>query len=90
MKTYKIMFWIGTTFEAEGTCVENALENLAAKLVTEGEGERCYWLTVEYLEKLFTKEEIRDMDFWYIDATMAGAPFPVYLDMKNAKIEVVK
>ena len=93
-KNYKIMLWSGVgywldTFEVAGYDEEDALENLVAKLINEGKGEGCYWEQIDALENEYSESEIEEMGYIYIDATMNGAPYPVYLYLMNACIEVL-
>ena len=93
-KIYKIMLWPGAgycldTFEVAGYSEEDALENLVAKLINEGKGECCYWEQVDALENEYSESDIDEMGYYYIDATMNGAPYPVYINLMNASIELL-
>lgn len=93
-ENYKIMLWPGAgywldTFEVAGYSEQDALENLVAKLINEGKGEGCYWEQIDALENEYSESEIEDMGYIYIDATMNGAPYPVYVNLMNASIEVL-
>lgn len=90
-RNYQIGLWPGmgyglNVFNVTGTCEADAIDNLVAKLVNENIGEGLYWETIESMEDRFSEEEIADMGYVYIDATMNGANYPVYLLLREAKI----
>ena len=91
---YKIMLWSGVgywldTFEVSGYNEQDALENLVAKLINEGKGEGCYWEQIDTLENEYSESEIEEMGYIYIDSTMNGAPYPVYVKIIKANIEIL-
>lgn len=72
--------------------LEHACELLAAKLIENNETD--YYLTEEeycnFCEEIgHNLEEIQDdLEGWlYVDGTMEGAPFPVYLRTENMRCE---
>ena len=83
-KMYQIGLWPGIgyyreLFNMSGTCEEDATDNLVTYLVNNNIGEGRYWKELESLEREYSEEEIEEMGFTYIDATMNGANRPVYL-----------
>lgn len=91
-REYSIYLWRGCgyildEFKALGTCEEDAIDNLVTKLVNENIGKNVYWSTIEELESQYSEEYIEELGYIYIDATMSGANFPIYLFAREMKIE---
>lgn len=81
-KMYQITLcslWNKENFIIEGFNEADALDNLVAYLVNNNIGEGQYWEELESLNCEYSKDEIEDMEFVYIDAMMNGANRPVYL-----------
>lgn len=94
MENYNFYVWPGSgycldTFNASGSCLEDALENLVCDLITHGE--TSYFVTCEEMDRLRAEwgvDEDQDPEgYLYIDATMNGAPYPVYLHIENMKFD---
>ena len=92
MENYKVYLWRGKgyvldAFDPQADNEEQALYNVCAQVVNNNLTE--YYLTVqqheEYLRDLGINEE-QDETYIYIDATMEGANYPVYLIAENMKI----
>lgn len=71
---------------------ETAIELLATKLIEEKQ--HRFYLTQEQYEKMCERcgynPDDGDMEGWiYVDGTMEGAPYPIYLRIENARIEFV-
>ena len=91
-KKYQITLcslWNKENFIIEGFNEADALDNLVAYLVNNNIGEGQYWEEIKSLEHEYSKEEIEDMEFVYIDATMNGANRPVYLLTAGMNIEQI-
>ena len=89
-KMYKITLcslWNKENFIIEGLNEQDALCNLVNYLVNNNIGEGQYWEELESLECEYSKDEIEDMEFVYIDATRNGANRPVYLMESGMEIE---
>ena len=89
-KMYKITLcslWNKENFIIEGLNEQDALCNLVNYLVNNNIGEGQYWEELESLECEYSKDEIEDMGFVYIDATRNGANRPVYLMESGMEIE---
>ena len=81
-KKYQITLcslWNKENFIIEGFNEQDALDNLVTYLVNNNIGKELYWEEIESLEHEYSEEEIEEMDFVYIDATMNGANRPVDL-----------
>ena len=81
-KKYQITLcslWNKDNFIIEGFNEQDALDNLVTYLVNNNIGEGLYWEELESLDCEYSEDEIEDMGFIYIDATMNGANRPVYL-----------
>ena len=81
-KKYQITLcslWNKDNFIIEGFNEQDALDNLVTYLVNNNIGEGQYWEELESLDCEYSEDEIEDMGFIYIDATMNGANRPVYL-----------
>lgn len=96
MNNYAISLWPGCgycldTFNVSGFNEEDALDNVVCDLINKGL--KSYYTTVEEMDKLRDEwglDEDQELEgYVYIDATMSGAPYPVYLLIENAKIERV-
>lgn len=101
LRNYNVWLWPGAGYCLDGpfvaedaTCEEHALEKVVCELIAKG---YCgYFLTNEQYEQLCKDCDYNpdehfgdDMEGWsYIDATMEGAPYPVYLRIENARIEL--
>ena len=89
-KMYKITLcslWNKENFIIEGNEEEDALYNLITYFVNNEDGEGIFWEELESLECEYSKDEIEDMGFVYIDATRNGANRPVYLMESGMEIE---
>lgn len=69
----------------------DAIDELVSKMTNTGKGERLYWYKVQEFEDVVYPElgrgDVDEVEGWmYIDATMSGARFPVYLRVENMKI----
>ena len=87
---YKITLcslWNKENFIIEGNNEEDALSNLVTYFVNNDDGEGIFWEELESLDCEYSKDEIEDMGFVYIDATMNGANRPVYLMESGMEIE---
>ena len=90
MENYKFYVWPGrgyclNTFNASGYCFEDALENLVCDFIAKGE--TSYFVTCEEMDRLGIDEDQDLEGYVYIDATMNGAPYPVYLLVENMKFD---
>ena len=89
-KKYQITLcslWNKENFIIEGLNEQDAFCNLVNYLVNNNIGEGQYWEELESLECEYSEDEIEDMGFVYIDATMNGANRPVYLMESGMEIE---
>lgn len=89
-KMYKITLcslWNKENFIIEGNNEEDALANLVTYFVNNKDGEGIFWEELESLDCEYSKEEIEDMEFVYIDAKKNGANRPVYLLASGMEIE---
>ena len=89
-KMYKITLcslWNKENFIIEGNNEEDALANLVTYFVNNEDGEGIFWEELESLECEYSKDEIEDMGFVYIDAKRNGANRPVYLMESGMEIE---
>ena len=87
---YKITLcslWNKENFIIEGLNEQDALYNLITYFVNNEDGEGIFWEELESLECEYSKDEIEDMGFVYIDATRNGANRPVYLMESGMEIE---
>ena len=94
-KKYQIGLWPGMgynlkLFNMSGTCEGDAIDNLVTYLVNNNIGEGQYWEELESLDCEYSEEEIEDMGFVYIDATMNGANRPVYLMIAGMTIKQIE
>lgn len=96
MKKYNVMLWRGCgylldVFNVSADNEFQALEIVVAELISKGLTS-YYFTEEEYTE--FFKDELKDNpefeseQYLYIDATMEGAEFPVYLLVENMRIEL--
>lgn len=92
---YRILLWPGRgyyrdVFYVRADSEESALEALSAYLIKEGL--TSYYYTedeyADYLREAGISEE-EDTSYIYIDGTMDGAPYPIYLLSENLRIEEV-
>lgn len=74
-------------FIIEGNNEEDALANLVTYFVNNKDGEGIFWEELESLDCEYSKKEIEDMEFVYIDAKKNGANRPVYLLESGMEIE---
>lgn len=91
-KKYQITLcslWNKDNFIIEGFNEQDALDNLVTYLVNNNIGKGLYWEEIKSLESEYSEEEIEEMDFVYIDATMNGANRPVYLLVAGMNIEQI-
>ena len=94
-KIYQIGLWPGSgynlkLFNMSGTCEEDAIDNLVTYLVNNNIGEGRFWDELESLDCKYSEDEIEEMGFTYIDATMNGANRPVYLLTMEMTINEIK
>lgn len=99
-KNYIIYLWCGSgyllsgPFGAFATCEEQAIEIVTKELIELGLTE--LYFTAEQYDRLCKDFQYDpgehfgdDMEgFLYVDGTMEGAKFPVYLRTENMRIEV--
>ena len=92
---YRVLLWPGRgyyrdVFYVKADSEESALEALSAYLIKEGL--TSYYYTedeyADYLSEAGISEE-EDTSYIYIDGTMEGAPYPIYLLSENLSIEKV-
>ena len=89
---YTVSLWPGSGYglypvSVNADCEEQAIEKAACEVIR-NEAKSFYLTEHEYeayLNGLGIDEE-QDEYYMYVDATMEGAPFPVYLMIMNAKI----
>ena len=81
--------WNEENFIIEGFYEQDALDNLVTYLVNNNIGEGQYWEELESLDCKYSREDIADMGFDYIDATRNGANRPVYLLIRGMTIEQI-
>lgn len=95
MKNYNVYLWCGSgyilnKFNVSASCEEDALEQITAQLVNNNKKE--FFATQEEVDEWANEEGCDDFDaaekygYMYVDATMSGAKYPVYLRIENAKI----
>ena len=94
---YKISLWPGigytlTSFYVNAEDEEQAFERLAAKLI-DGK-ENAYFLDTEEYRKQFADELAKDPGYideryTYVDGTMEGAKYAIYIFTENAIIEKI-
>ena len=92
-KKYQITLcslWNKENFIIEGFNEADALDNLVTYLVNNNIGEGLYWEELGSLERNWNEDEIEEMEFIYIDATMNGANRPVYLLIAGMTIEQIE
>ena len=82
--------WDEENFIIEGFNEQDALDNLVTYLVNNNIGEGLYWEELESLDCEYSEDEIEDMDFVYIDATMNGANRPVYFMIAGLTIKQIE
>lgn len=94
MERYNFHLWPGCgycldTVEASGCCLEDALDNLVCDLIAQNK--KSYFVTEEEMDRLRLEwglNEDQDLEgYIYIDATMNGAPYPVYLLVENMQYD---
>lgn len=79
-----------TKFECAAFAEEQALEIIAAQLIEEERSD--YYMTCEELQESKNEECEDEMEFAealgyvYIDGTMEGAKYPIFLNLQNAII----
>lgn len=92
---YRVLLWPGRgytldSFYVKADSAESALEALSSYLIKEGL--TSYYSTEsqyeDYLSQVGISEE-EDTSYIYIDGTMEGAPYPIYLLSENMRIEEV-
>ena len=91
-KKYQITLcslWNKENFIIEGLNEQDALDNLVTYLVNNNIGEGLYWEEIKSLEREYSEDEIEEMDYVYIDATMNGANRPVCLLVAGMNIEQI-
>lgn len=97
MKSFKIFLWCGSGYMLDEffAMAENEYQALDIVLTDIIEkGYTSYFLTETEYEELFKEEleenpEFESEQYMYIDATMEGAEYPVYLLVENMRIELV-
>lgn len=95
---YEIHLWPGmgywlTKFECTAFSEEQAMEIIAAQLIDEGKS--AYYMTWD--ELLEAKDEecedeveyAESLGYMYVDGTMEGAKYPIFVNMENAIIRKV-
>ena len=96
-RNYKIYLWCGCGYELSGPfgvtafSEDHALEVLSAKLISEGlkgfyETEEEHEKTREFLGITEDEELDGDYGWYYVDGTMEGAPYPIWIRSENMKI----
>ena len=94
MERYNFYLWQGygyclDTFIASGCCFEDALNNLVYDLISQDKA--AYFMTCEDMDRLRLEcglNEDQDLEgYIYIDATINGAPYPVYLLVENMQYD---
>lgn len=92
---YRVLLWPGRgyfrdVFYVRADSEESAMEALSAYLIKEGL--TSYYYTedeyADYLSRAGISEE-EDTSYIYLDGTMEGAPYPIYLLSENLGIEKV-
>lgn len=92
---YRVLLWPGRgyyrdVFYVRADSEESALDALSSYLIKEGL--TSYYYTedeyADYLSQAGISEE-EDTSYIYIDGTMEGAPYPIYLLSENMRIEEV-
>lgn len=92
---YRVLLWPGQgyyrdVFYVRADSEESALEALSTYLIKEGL--TSYYYTedeyADYLSQAGISEE-EDTSYLYLDGTMEGAPYPIYLLSENLSIEKV-
>lgn len=93
-KNYKFYLWCGAgytldgPFEVVADSTEQAIERLVAMLIKNG------WCGYYQTEEEYAKfaewagvDSSEEIEGWlYVDASMEGAPYPVYLNVMNMEI----
>lgn len=96
MNSYNVYLWRGYGYNLHKFQTDAANEEEAFEFVTKEVTEKRltdFFLTEEEFERDFEKElsdnpEYQSEKYSYIDATMIGAEYPVYLLVENSKIEL--
>lgn len=98
MKNFNVYLWCGRAylldrFSALADCEEQAIDVVVTELIEKGYTD--YYLTEREFEELFEDElkenpEFESDQYIYVDATMEGAKFPVYLLVENMRIELAE
>ena len=92
---YKVMLWRGCGYcldefiANDATCEEDALDIVVKHLIDNNLTD--YYMTVEEYDAYLEEEGIDDEEdyedsYWYVDATMIGASYPIYLNIENMQI----
>lgn len=96
-KTFNVYLWCGRgycldCFPACASCEEEALYKVVAEVISAGYTD--YYMSEEEMEQavsdgvVYAFPDFNEVEGWmYIDATMEGAPYPVWLCTENLKIE---
>lgn len=97
MKTnnYTVYLWPGQGYLLHDFNVANcsneyeALEKVVVNIIENNW--TAYFITEEQYEEMFAEEleedeQYQDEQYLYVDATMEGAPYPIYLKAENLKI----
>lgn len=96
-KTFNVYLWCGRgycldCFPACASCEEEALYKVVAEVISAGYTD--YYMSEEEMEQaisdgvVYAFPNFNEVEGWmYIDATMEGAPYPVWLCTENLKIE---
>ena len=95
MKNYNVYLWCGCgyvldLFNTVAECAEDAIERITAQLVNDNK--KAFFATQEEVDEWANEECCEDWEaaekygYMYVDATMFGAKYPVYLRIENAKI----
>ena len=94
MERYNFHLWSGCgygldTVEISGNSFEDALDNLVCDLIAQEK--KAYFVTEEEMDRLRLEcglNENQDIEgYIYIDATMNGAPYPVFLLVENMQYD---
>lgn len=97
MKKFNVMLWPGAgyflnTFNIDAKDEYQALDIVVSELISKKLTE--YYMTEEEYSVFFRDElkvnpEFESDQYCYIDATLEGAEYPVYLLVENMRIELV-
>lgn len=88
-KMYSVFVWCGSgyflsRYDVNATCEEHALEIATVQIINEGA--KGLYFTEDEATEICDCDPFEDESLIYVDATMDGAPYPVYLRSENLKI----